>query len=144
MATSFAPDSSPRQMPVKVTTAPISVRPRLSLAASLAASNGSRCRRMVMLFAPTFPASSPQGRMKSSPRHRREEGNFACARDRGVGLDMGAVDRRADHLRVLERMGIFLAAQREPAHEVGDRRDRGRRLDLLLRLADALAHPGEI
>jgi hypothetical protein len=34
-------------MPVKVTTAPMSVRPRVSFAASVAASNGSRCRRTV-------------------------------------------------------------------------------------------------
>jgi hypothetical protein len=49
MAASGAPDSSLRQIPVKVTTAPISPRPRRSFAASLAASNGSRCSRMVEL-----------------------------------------------------------------------------------------------
>src|SRR5712691_6767039 len=141
MATSLAPASSPRQMPVKVTTAPTSVRPRESLPASVAASNGSRCRRTVAVMARTPNAPAGKG---SAPGHRREESDFACTQDSGVGPDMGAVDGGADHLRVLERVGIFVAAAAEPIDEIADRRDAGRRLDVLLGLADALAHPGEV
>src|SRR5262245_47738933 len=41
-------------MPVKVTTAPTSLRPRVSFAASAAASNGSGCRRTVALMSRTL------------------------------------------------------------------------------------------
>src|SRR3954447_25494636 len=85
----------------------------------------------------------PQVRGLAS-RHRREEGDFARARDCGVGPDMGTVDRGTDHLWVLERVRVLLTAAAKPGHEIGDSRDARGRLDLLLRLADALAHPGEI
>src|SRR5262245_17245918 len=133
MATSLPGASSPRQMPVKVTSAPTSVRERVSLAASAAASNGSRCRRMVAVIAVRF--------LRSAARHRREEGDLARAGNGAVGAHMGAVEGGADHLRILERAGIFVAAGAQPGDEIGDGGDGGRRLDLLLRLADALAHP---
>src|SRR5262249_57157912 len=79
-----------------------------------------------------------------TPRHRREEGDFARAQNGGVAPDVCPVDRDANHLRILERVGVFLAATAEPGHEIGDRRDARRRLDLLLGLADTLAHPGKI
>src|SRR6266567_880899 len=87
------------------------------------------------------PSTSPTW---LAPRHRREESDLARAQNGRVAPDMRLVDRSADHLRILERVGIFLAAMAEPRHEIGDRRDARRRLDLLLGLADALAHPGEI
>src|SRR5262245_9649846 len=117
-------------MPVKVTTAPMSLRLCVSLATSAAASNGSGCRRTAALI--------------SSPRHRREERDLAGAGDRGVGLDVRAIDRRADHPWILEGVGIFLAAPRKPAHQVADGLDPRRQLDFLLGLADALAHPRKI
>src|SRR5438552_12770511 len=116
-------------MPVKATTAPTSVRERVSLAVSAAAPIGSRCRRMVT-------------DMRSSPRHRREEGDFARAGDGGVGLDVSAGDGRADHLRVLEGVRVFLAPPAEPSDQVANRRHPGRQLDVFLRLADTLAPPG--
>jgi hypothetical protein len=54
------------------------------------------------------------------------------------------VDCGADDARILERIGVFLAALRQPFDEIADRAHRSRRIDLLLRLADAFAHPGEI
>src|SRR5215813_6924360 len=87
------------------------------------------------------PSASPTW---LAPRHRREEGDFARTQNGRVAPDMRAVDRGANHLRILERVGVFLAAMAEPGHEIGDRRDARRRLDLLLGLADTLAHPGEI
>ena len=48
-------------------------------------------------------------------------------------LDMGAVDGGADHARILERMGIFLAAAAQPRHQVGDGCNAGRQLDQALR-----------
>src|SRR5262245_27991477 len=117
-------------MPVKVTSAPTSGRPRLSLSASAAASNGSCCRRMVAVISPS--------------RHRREKGDLAGTGNCGIGLDMGAVDRGADHLRVLEGIGVFLAAPGEPSHQIADSRNPCRKVDFLLRLADALTHPRKI
>ena len=44
-----------------------------------------------------------------------------------VGLHMRAVERGADGLRVLERVGVALAARRQPGDEIGDRRHLRRR-----------------
>src|SRR5262245_21395068 len=110
MATSGAPPSSARHTPVKVTTAPISVRPRLSSAASAAASNGSRCRRMVAVM---VRLRLPAGKVLAS-RHRREEGDLARTRNRAVGLDVGAVNGGADHLGILDRVGVLLAVRAQP------------------------------
>src|SRR3954447_6763574 len=120
--------SLPRQMPVKVATAPMSLRPAVSRAISAPMSKSSRCSRTVT----------------SSSGHRRGESDLARPADRRVGLDVGLVDRGADDLRVLERIGVFLTASAQPGHEIADRAHAGWRIDLLLRLADAFAHPGEI
>src|SRR6185369_15283063 len=121
------PSLSARQMPVKVATAPISVRPRVSAAISAPMSKSSRCSRI-----------------NSASGHRRKECDLARARDRHVGLHMRMVDRGADDLGVLECVGILLAASGQPRHEVANCAHIGRRIDLLLRLADALAYPGEV
>src|SRR5215831_376005 len=137
MASSGAPVSSLRQMPVKVTTAPISPRPRRSLSTSLAASNGSRCSR-------TVAAMSVVRFLALAPRHRREKGDLVRAENDRVGAHMGAIDCCADHLRIFKGVGIFLAALAEPSHEIGDCHDTCGEFNLLLGLSDALAHPGEI
>src|SRR5438552_4596079 len=80
----------------------------------------------------------------SAAGHWREERDLAGAGYHGVRLDVGMVDRGADHLRLLEGIGIGLAAVRQPADQLIDRAHVGGRLDGLLRLADPLAHPGEI
>src|SRR5215475_11174234 len=80
----------------------------------------------------------------SAAGHRREERDLAGAGNRGIRLDMGVVDRGADHLRLLEGVGIGLAAARQPGDQFVDGAHVGRRLDGLFRLADPLAHPGEI
>src|SRR5262249_57858379 len=77
-------------------------------------------------------------------RHRRKKGDFARAQNGGVVPHVRPVDGGADHLRILERVGIFLTATAEPGHEIGDRGDARRRLDLLLRLADPPPPPREI
>src|SRR3954454_22985599 len=120
--------SLPRQIPVKVATAPMSVRPAVSRAISAPMSKSSRCSRTVT----------------SSSGHRREECDLARPADGCIGLDVGLVDRRADDLRVFRRIGVFLTAPAQPGHEIADRAHAGRRIDLLLRLADALAHPRKI
>src|SRR5579885_2420465 len=131
MATTGVPASSPRQIPVKVTTAPTSVCPRASSAASAPTSKSVLCNRMVAGIEST---SSPW----------REERHFLGAGDRRVGPDMRSVDGDANELRAFERLRIFLAAGGEPGHEVCDCRTRRRRIDDFFALADALAHPGEI
>src|SRR4051812_41128570 len=121
------PSLSARQMPVKVATAPMSVQPCVSAAISALMSKSSRCNRT-----------------NSASRHRREERDLARARDRRVGLHMCAVDRSADHLGVLERVGIFLAPPRKPRHQFANRAHIRRWIDLFLGFADTLAHPGEV
>src|SRR6185312_1672549 len=138
MASSGAPASSPRQMPVNVTTAPISLRPRRSFSVSLAASNGSRCSRTVAAMSVSRSSS------RLSTRHRRKEGDLARTRNGCVGANVGAINGSADYPRVFERVGVFLAALAQPSHEFRDRCDARRWVDLLLGLADALANPGEI
>src|SRR5450631_2598659 len=76
--------------------------------------------------------------------HRREEGNLAGAGNDSIRFDMGVVDRGTDHPRRLERMGIGLAAPRQPRNQVVNGANARRRLDRLLGLADPFAHPGEI
>src|ERR1035441_1903512 len=149
--------SLPRQMPEKLTTAPISVRAWVSAAISRAMSKSASWMRMVTsavmrssrsferfylfehdLFGkpvPTFPDHAlPAG-------HRREEGNLAGAGNHRIRLDVGMVDRGADHPRRLKRMGIGLAALRQPADQFVDGANARRRLDGFLRFADPLAHP---
>src|SRR5436190_13420571 len=118
---------SSRQMPVKVATAPMSVRPCVSRATSAPMSKSSRCRRTTL-----------------SSRHRRKERDLARACDLRVGLHVIAVDRGADDVGVLEGIVILLAALFEPRDEFANRAHVCRRIDLLLRLADAFAHPGEV
>src|SRR5437868_2897649 len=76
--------------------------------------------------------------------HRREEGDLAGTGDSSVGFHMGMVDGGADHLRLVEGMGVGFVACGEPGDEIADRAHICRRLDGLFGLADALAHPGEI
>src|ERR1700688_1245772 len=108
--------SLPRQMPEKLTTAPISVRPLVSAAISRAMSKSACWTRMVTiavmrssqafengllfehdLFGKPVPAF-PDHALTAG--HRREEGDLARAGDHSVRLDMGVVDRGADHLRL--------------------------------------------
>src|SRR5262249_27259661 len=79
-----------------------------------------------------------------APRHRREERDLARAPNGRGAPPLRPGARGAKYLPVLQPPGVFLAAMAEPRHEIGGRRDARRRLDLLLGLADALAHPGEI
>src|SRR5665213_3938537 len=78
------------------------------------------------------------------PRHRREKRNFASSLDRRLRVHMRLVDGRADDFRVAEGMRVFLAAPGEPGHQLADRRHARRNVDYFFRLADALAHPGEV
>src|SRR5712671_3221557 len=103
-------------MPVKLATAPMSVRPLDRSAISAPTSKSSRWIRTV----------------NSASRHRREERDLARAGDLRLGLYMIAVDRRADHVRILERIGVLLAAARKPCDQFADRPHRRRRIDLLL------------
>src|ERR1700730_14744603 len=149
-----SPPSLPRQMPEKLTTAPISVRPLVSAAIScgmrrvtLAVMRSSRCLSTASylfehdLFGkpvPTFPDHA------LTAGHRREERNLAGAGNHAIRLDMGVVDRGADHPRRIEGIGVGLATSRKPRHQIVDGADAGRRFDRLLRFADPFAHPGEI
>src|SRR5262245_8670087 len=119
---------SSRQMPVKVATAPISARPCVRRAISAPRSKSSRWMRTVTL----------------SPRHRRKKRDLARAGNLRIGLHVITVDRCSDDVRVLERVGIFLAALRQPRNEVADRAHARRWLDLFLGLSDPFTHPREV
>src|SRR5579871_4748 len=80
----------------------------------------------------------------STAGHRREKRDLAGPGDRRIGPHMAMIDGGADHLRVVERVGVLLVAAREPSHELAHRPHARRRIDLLLGLAHALADPGEI
>src|ERR1700761_424409 len=121
-------------MPVKVTTAPISVRPLLNAPTSAPTSKGSRCSLTVAVI-----ADQPL-----SAGHRRKERDLAGAGDARIGTHMSLVDRRTDHFRILERIGIAFAARSKPSDEIPDGRDIVRGRDIFLRQTDALAHPGKI
>src|SRR5262249_54492924 len=84
------------------------------------------------------------GRDHSSPRHGREERDLAGTGDRRVWTCVSAIDGGPDDLRILERMGIFLAALPEPSHQLRDGHNGFWRRQFFLGLADAFAHPGEI
>src|SRR4051794_9970491 len=117
-----------RQIPVKVTTAPISVRPPVSAAISAAMSKVSRCR-------PTLISASG---------HRRKEGDLPRTGDGGAGFDMHLIHRRTHDPWVFERIGVGLPPRREPLHQIGDGADLGRKLYLFFTDADPFAQPGKI
>src|SRR6202051_4163087 len=104
--------SLPRQMPEKLTTAPISLRPWVRAAISRAMSKSACWMRMV-----TSAVIRPSRSFKLPAGHRREEGNLAGAGNHGIRLDMGVVDRGADHPPRLARVGLALAALRPPADQ---------------------------
>src|ERR1700757_3364232 len=84
------------------------------------------------------------GIARSAAGHRRKERDLARAGDRSILLDMGVVDRGADYPRRLEGIGVAFAAAGKPADQVFDGAHIRRRLERLLGLADAFAHPGKI
>src|SRR6188768_1051644 len=116
--------SVPRQMPEKLTTAPISVRPLVRPAISRPMSKSASWMRMVTAAAMN----------ESTAGHRREEGDLTGARYHGIGFDVGMVDGGADHARSLECMGVALAASGQPGDQIVDGANVRRRLDRLLGL----------
>src|SRR5882672_3271594 len=132
--------STPRQMPLKLTTAPTSVRPFVSADISRPMSKSASWMRMVTLA--VMRSSHCQNGLTAG--HRREKGDLAGTGDHRIGFDMGVVDRGADHFRRLEGVPVGLAALRQPGDQIVDGADAVRRLDGFFRLADPFAHPGEI
>src|SRR5581483_8306583 len=129
MAEMAPPEPSPRTVPVKVTMAPMSVRPAVRRRTSAEMSKSSFCTRTLTALA---------------SGHRREEGDLARPGQARGGLDVGAVDGRADHVGAGEGLGVLGSTALEPGHQVGHGADPGRQVDDLLGLAGLLAHPGEV
>src|ERR1700710_2269463 len=100
-------------MPLKLTTAPMSVRLPVSADISPAMSKSVSWMRMVTAAAMTGSAAG----------HRREKRDLAGAGDHGIGFDVGVVDRGTDHPRRLEGVGIAFAALGQPTHQVVDGAD---------------------
>src|SRR5438309_2730602 len=122
-------------MPEKLTTAPISERPLLRAAISLAMSKSASWIRMV---------TSAVMESCSTAGHRREKGDLAGAGDHGIRFDMGVVDRSANHLRRLKGVRVGVVALGQPRHQVCHGAHVRRRLNHLFRLADPFAFPCEI
>src|SRR5258708_12155024 len=104
MAVNTAP--SPRTNPVKVTMAPMSVRPSVIWRTSAPISKSSFWTRTAKASA------SGDG---------REECDLARPFDARAGLDVGTVDRRADDLAALEGRGVFPSARLQPADKAANR-----------------------
>src|SRR5262249_46292334 len=116
-----------RTVPVKLTMAPISVRPCVRRAISAPISKSSSWRRIT-----------------SASGHRREESDLARVAENRTAAHAALVDGGADHLVPREGIGEFGAARLEPGDQLADCSDLGRERDLLGALADLLFDPGEI
>src|SRR6476646_459267 len=97
------PPPSPRTVPVKVTMAPMSVRPCVRRLISALTSKSSACTCTLIALA---------------SRDRREKGDLACPGDAGGRLDVHAVERHADHLGTRERFRILRPAPFQPRYEL--------------------------
>src|SRR5262249_24971596 len=87
---------------------------------------------------------SPAARATLSTRHGREKCNFTGAFNRGIRSYVAVIDGGADHMRIFESVGIFVAASGEPAHQFSYRLYSGLRFYDFFWFANTLAHPGEI
>src|SRR6185436_18767042 len=123
------PPLSPRTLPVNVTMAPMSVRPRVRRLISAPTSKSSACTRTAI--------GSPS-------RHGWEECDLARTGNAGGRFDVGPVESHADHLGPRKRLRIFGTAIAEPSHQLLGGLDSCRHVERLLDLADLLAHPGEV
>src|SRR2546421_5836371 len=127
-----SPASVPRHTPVKVTTAPISVRPASNAAASAATSKSLVCKRIFIGYQPARvgPVRTatilprPRRRGNASPaRHGREKGNLARLPEPCLRRHVGAVESRPDDPRIGKRARVFLTAGRKPMHQLAYGRD---------------------
>src|SRR5262245_55119978 len=123
------PSFSLRTVPVKVTMAPMSVRPAARRRTSAPTSKSSRCTR-------TLKASAS--------RHRGKKSDFAGAGQIGRRLDVDLIDGGADDLGARKSLRVLGALPLEPSHQLAHCADAGRQIENLLGLAGLLAHPGEI
>ena len=122
-------------MPVKVTTAPMSVRPRVS-----AARLGGGVERLAL--------QADGGHGTPAPFQPPViGGKNAISRAPAIAVSaLTWVRSMAARITFGFSNAWAYSSPRRPSHvdQIADGGDARRRLDLLLRLADALAHPGEI
>src|SRR4029450_382197 len=97
------PSFSLRTVPVKVTMAPMSVRPAVMWRTSAPTSKSSRCTRTLK---------------GSASRHRRKEGDLARAGHAGRRLDVRLIDGGADHVGTRKRLGVLGPQALQPPHQV--------------------------
>ena len=121
------PPAWSRTVPRKVTMAPMSVRPALSVAISAPMSKSSVWTRITL-----------------ASRHRREEGDLAGGSDRSVMAHMGLVDRSPDHFGAGESVVEFRPAGFQPSDQLGDGGNLARQVHVLCADAGLLLDPGEI
>src|SRR5271154_1471394 len=117
----------PRTVPMKLTTPPIKVLPRVRLSISRPTSKSSRCTRII-----------------SAPRHRWEDGYFVAGLQREIPADRAAVDRDAQGPAVLQGLGEARPPRLEPIDQGPDRGHAGGQIEGFLGLADLGLEPGEI
>src|SRR5262249_50725951 len=116
-----------RTVPVKVTMAPMSLRPTLSFAISAPMSK-----------------SCCWTRITSASGHRREESDLARGPPPPTVTHMALVDGGAGHLLPPEGIGELRPARFKPGDQLGDRGDMLRHRDVFRGAADLLLDPGEI
>src|SRR5215510_14245446 len=114
--------------PVKLTTAPISVRAAVSRTISAPASKSAVCTRA----------------LSSTSGHRRKEGDFAGTSDAGRRPHVPAVDGGADDLGALKGRRVLWPLASQPLHQLRNGGNVRRQIDLLFGLAGLFAHPGEV
>src|SRR5579863_2904332 len=124
----LSPPAMSRTRPMKLVTPPISVRPRVSAAISAPGSKSSRWTRIIA----------------SASGDRREECDLVARLHAMRVADIFAIDRDAHEFRIVQRLGVVGPTRLQPINELGDGRDRARRIDGLFRGSDSLPQRGEI
>src|SRR5437016_2378676 len=111
-----APSFWLRIVPVKVTMAPMSVRPAVRQRTSAPRSKSSRWTRTLKALA---------------SRHRRKEGDLARTGEAGGRLDMRLVDGGADDVGAGEGLGVLRPQSLEPRHQLSHGGNVGRKVQHL-------------
>src|SRR5690348_10308552 len=120
--------SMSRTRPTKQASPPMSRRPSVSRDSSTPISKSASWTRII----------------RSASRHRREQGDLIRGGDRVVGPDIFEIDRDLHHAAISEHGLVGRPPRLEPVEQLADRGDARRRRELLARLAELAAKPGEI
>src|SRR5208282_4799781 len=125
----LTPSPPPRTVPMKLTTPPMAVLPRVTVSISRPASKSSRCTRIMLA---------------SAAGHGREERDLVGGLHREIPADRTAVDRDTQGAAVLQGLGKARPARLQPIDQGPGRGHARRKIERFLGLADLGLEPGEI